>query len=328
MSLLQEIMSSLQDIAGAVQHFIAATPALQAVADMLLVIIPAALLLAFAGMGFVAATARILAVIRQRSAYEKCARQLALCGMGLGWLLLVASRIWLYFQPERFPAGSLPSYLVEMSWLLLSLAVLLSSIFFVLWRMLKNMAVLHMTIGIFSGVMGCVALGVTIISLRFLAAFAHPDTATIGMDRIFPLQWEAPFWTSVIYTLPLVFTMSAALGAFWLVLRRNRDDFGRDYYNTMIPWCATWARNGWMLLWLLLLASAGIQIWHTWQGGGFSQQEAILESSRILLWLIPALLWTMVCRSAIALRHKFTLLAALCLAAAFTLPWYLEMTRF
>ena len=54
MSLLQEIMSSLQDIAGAVQHFIAATPALQAVADMLLVIIPAALLLAFAGMGFVA----------------------------------------------------------------------------------------------------------------------------------------------------------------------------------------------------------------------------------------------------------------------------------
>ena len=328
MSILQETVASLQEIAGAAEQFVTSTPALRATVDMLFVIIPAALLLAFAGMGFLAAAARILALTRKRSAYEKCARQLAFCGMGLGWILLVASRIWLFFQTDRFPAGSLPSYLVEMSWLLLSLAVLLSSIFFVLWRMLKNMAVLHMTIGIFSGFTGCVALGIIVISLRFLAAFAHPDTASLGMEHIFPMQWDAPFWTSVVYAVPLIFAMPAALGAFWLTLRRHRDDFGRDYYNTMIPWCAAWARNAWLLLWLLLLASGGMQIWQTWQVSGLSQQEAILESSRILLWLIPALLWTLVCRSAIALRHRFTLLAALCLAAAFTLPWYLEMTRF
>ena len=94
----------------------------------------------------------------------------------------------------------------------------------------------------------------------------------------------------------------------------------------MIPWCAGWARNAWCLLWLLLLVSSGLRIWLHWQDGVFSAQDAVVESSRLLLWLIPVLLWTMVRRSAVALRHKLTLLAALLIAASFMLPYYLEAT--
>lgn len=327
MNVLQEVLNSLQEIFNVLLQFLTTTPALRTALDILILVVPWALLLAFSGMGFLAATARILVVKRKRVAYEKCSRQLAFLGMILGWGLLIGSRVWIYFQGGQFEPESAAFYLVEMSWLLFSLAVLLSSVFFVLWRLLKNMPILHMTIGIITALQSCVALASALITARFLAAIAHPDAATIDMGQIFPMDWQAPFWSAIVYTLPMLFVMPAGLGAFWLVLRRKHEDFGRDYYNMMIPWCASWARNAWTVLWLILIVSAGLQIWQGWKGGAFSQEEAILESSRVLLWLIPALLWTIVCRSSIALRHKLTLFLALCMAAGFTLPWYLELTR-
>ena len=48
-------------------------------------------------MGFMSATARILSITRRRSSYDKCARQLAVLGLILGWLLLIGGRIWLFF---------------------------------------------------------------------------------------------------------------------------------------------------------------------------------------------------------------------------------------
>ena len=213
-----------------------------------------------------------------------------------------------------------------MSWMLLGIAVLISSLYYALWKALKNMPVLHVTLGVLSGIQGCVAVVSSLAAARFLSALAHPDAAGLTLGDLFLPAWNAPLWSALCYTLPLVLAMPAAFGALWLPLRRTHDDFGRDHYNTMIPWCAGWARNAWCLLWLLLLVSSGLHIWLHWQDGVFSAQDAVVESSRLLLWLIPVLLWTMVRRSAIALRHKLTLLAALLIAVSFMLPYYLEAT--
>ena len=326
LNVLQPYLDTLLQYWSTLQRFLAENHTIALTWDVLCLVIPCAFLLAFTGMGFMSATARIFAVTRKRSSYEKCSRQLAFLGMMIGWGLLAGSRVWIFFQEKRFPPEI--TYLIEMSWLLLSLAVMLSSIYFVLWRLLKNMPVLHMTVGLISAVQACLTLVMILLTARFLAAFVHPEAATLTMEHIIPMSWDAPCWTAACYSLPLVFAMPAAFGSLWLVLRRNREDFGRDYYNTMIPWCAAWARNAWTVLWLILLTSGSVQMWLQWQSGSFDQQSALLDCARILLWAIPALLWAMVCRSAIAMRHKITLLLALAVAAAFTLPWYLELTSF
>ena len=58
----------------------------------------------------------------------------------------------------------------------------------------------------------------------------------------------------------LLLAMPAAFGCVWLLLRRSKDDYGRDHYNTVVPWCAAWARNAWGAVWLLLAVASGLEI--------------------------------------------------------------------
>lgn len=313
---------------NALEQFFLAYPQVRTAFDALSVILPLSALFAFTGLGFVSATARILSITRGRSSYEKGSRQLALLAVILGWTLLVGGRVWLHFTQEAHLPGTLNAFLVEMSWLLLSLGVLLSSVYFTLWRILRNLPILHVTLGMISAVQGCLATLAILATARMLASFAHPDAAGMGLQDLIPTSWDSPLWTVIAATGPLLLAMPAAFGAYWLLLRRTRDDFGRDHYNTMIPWCAVWARNAWAVLWLVLVVFTGVQIKSAWQGGGFTGQEAITESIRLLLWLVPVLLWTLVARSATPLRHKLALLAALVIAMSFTLPYFLELTRF
>lgn len=313
---------------NALQQILSASSYLQTAWDALSVIVPLAVLLAFAGLGYISATARILADIKRRSAFEKCARQLAFLGMMLGWILLVASRVWLHFTSDVHIPGSVGAYFLEMSWLLLSLGVMLCSIYYTLWRVLKNLPILHATIGLISAVQSSLATLAALGTMRLLAALAQPEAAGAGLQNLLPADWASPLWTALFCTVPLIFALAAAAGALWLPFGRARNDFGRDYYNAMISWCATWARNAWAVLWLALVAFTIIRISQSWGGEAFTSQDAILESTRLLLWLIPALLWTLVKRSQVALRHRATLAAALLVAMSFMLPYYLDLTYF
>ena len=160
-----------------------------------------------------------------------------------------------------------------------------------------------------------------------LTALARPDADMLTLGHIYVPGFGTPFWCALFWSLPLMLAIAGGMGAFWLVLRRNYDDFGRDHYNTMLPWCATWARNAWAVFWVVLLASSVFDVQNAWQNDTFTVTDAIMESAELLLWLVPALLWTFVARSATPMRHKITLLAALVLAIAIMLPYYLNMTE-
>ena len=314
---------------NALEQILSAWPWLRTAFDALSVIVPLAALFVFAGMGFISATARILADTRGRSAFEKCARQLAFLGMMVGWILLVGGRVWLHFTRGIYVPGSVSAYFLEMSWLLLSLGVMLSSVYYTLWRILKNLPILHATIGMISAAQSCFSAVAVLGTARLLAALALPDaTSGAGLQNLLPENLSSPLWTAAVCTVPLFIALPAAAGALWLPFRRKRDDFGRDYYNAMIPWCVAWARNAWAVLWLVILAFTVIRVSQALEGPGISSQEAILESTRLLLWLIPVLLWTLVRRSAVALRHRVTLAVALVLAMCFMLPYYLDLTGF
>lgn len=310
------------------QQILAAYPLLQTIWDCLIVIVPLATLLAYSGIQYLSATAKILAVSKRRSSYNKCARQIALLALILGWGLLVGSRIWLYFTQGEHAQGSLLNFLMEMSWLLLSLGVLFSSIYYCLWGVLKNMPVLHATLGMISAVQNCIALVCILFTLRLQAAAIPAEADAIALPEVFPESWNAPLWSAACYACPLIFALAGAISGCWLAIRRRKDDFGRDYYNAMLPWCAAWARNGWVLLWLLLVSSTALKFWNQIRVAPFDANAGILDASLLLLWLIPALLWAWLIKSRVPMRESWILFVNFVLSGLFMIPWYLELTTF
>lgn len=308
------------------QQLVAKWPFLQTIWDALCVIVPLSCMLALAGLYFISSTARIIGVTRKRSAFEKCSRQLAFLGLVIGWSLLVGGRVWLYYTQPQHQEGTLESYMLEMSWMLLSLGVLLSTVFYFLWRPLKNMPILHVTLGMISATQNCLALICILFTVRICATLATQAEKALALPVLFPDNWEAPIWTAACYTVPLLFALAAGFGACWLALRRKKDDFGRDYYNTMLPWCAAWAKNCWFVLLFLLVAASALRIWTSMQNAFFDIQIAVYETSSLLLWLIPALCWFYVQKCAMPLRNRWLLFIALLIAMGFTLPYFLEIT--
>lgn len=307
------------------QQILAAYPLLQTIWDALYVSVPLASLLAFSGIYFLASILKILAQTRKRTAFEKCSRQVAFLGLLLGWSLLIGSRVWLHFTGGTRMPGSFEAFMLEMSWLLFSMAVLLGSIFYSLWRVLKNMPILHTTLGMLSAAQSCIALTCILFTIRVVSAMGNVGQPPLTLPELFPTGWWTPLWYAIGYTMPLLLAMPAAISACWLAFRRKADDYGRDYYNLMIPWCSIWARNAWSVLWLFTLVFSCISIWQTWESGGFGQQEAIQETGRVLFWLIPALLWWKVAQSKFPLRHTWMLFVAFVLAGAFMVPYFLEL---
>lgn len=299
-------------------------PYLQIIWDALRVVAPLASLLAYAGLVFISATAKILSIVKKRSAFDKCSRQIALLALILGWALLIGGRVWLYVNPHV--SGSPENFLLEMSWLLLSLGVLFTTIYYTFWRILKNMPVLHSTLGMISGAQNCMALALILFTIRVCAGIAVINQDASKLPDLFPNVWNDPVWTAATYTLPLVFAMAGAFAACWLAARRKADDFGRDYYNLMLPWCVKWARNSWAILWILFLAASSMQLWPFFAQGNFIQEEIIIEGCRALLWLIPLLLWIGAAKSKVPMRHKWSMFIALLCAISFVLPYYLDIT--
>lgn len=299
---------------------------LQTCWDAACVIVPLAMILAFAGLFFISATAKILATARKRSSFDKCSRQLAILGLILGWTLLVGYRVWLYYtQAEHIP-GSLQNFMLELGWMLMSMGVLLSSIYYTLWRILKNMPVLHATLGMISATQNCLAFICVLFCIRLCAAATATETSHMAVADLFPSAWEAPLWTALCVSVPLIFAMAGAFGSCWMSLRRNKDDFGRDYYNQMLPWTTAWARNCWLVLWALLLVSDCLRLWMQYEHGTIDMDASVWMLGRLLLWLIPVLLWTIVCRSKIVIRNRWCLYAGWVIALSFMLPYFLEIT--
>ena len=327
MNILQEMAAALTTWVDVLRHLGQSYPLVHMAFEALKTALPLAGLLAFAGLGFISAAARALAITRKRASYEKCSRQLALLSLLLGWSLLICGRVWLFFSQDSYTPDSPSDFMVEMSWIMLGMAVLINSLYFGLWKILVKLPMLHVGMGIVSGIQGVIAIAASLAAARLLTALARPDAAELTLGHIYVPGFGTPFWCALFWTLPLMMAVAGGFGAFWLVLRRKYDDYGRDHYNTMLPWCATWARNAWALFWVVLLASSVFDIQRDWQSDAFTSMDAFKESAELLLWLVPALLWAVVGRSPAPLRHKLALLAALIISIAVMLPYYASMTE-
>lgn len=296
--------------------------ALQTPFFILCTVLPMTTLCALAGLPFMAVAAQAVGQVRQRSFYTKAARQLAALALVQGWVCTFAGALVLWQQlayAEQYPV-LMQGYMVW--WGLVAVCTLCISLYVVLWKSLRDWQLFHQCLGLVGGCLGAIVLyaGLNLVGTEQQIALG----LSIGtnMWELFVPQEESPLWAILYFLPPLALSLSAGLGALWLLARRKREDYGRDHYNTMLPWCAVWARNAWGVVWLVLLAMSimdFIQVWNIAPESAMPQELA-LQALYQLMWAAPALLWFVVARSKMPLRHTLTLVLAQVIAMGFTLP--------
>lgn len=298
------------------------------------------LLLCLTGLCFLAAAAQSRGLSRGRPAYGKCAAQLGGFAVRLAGLAVATGAAVLALRREEvmginFPAPSMEILRAHFPLALLPLAAiwaLLSAIFMGLYaglrEKLRNLPRLHQLPALFGGLSAYAALYLCLLYVyeqcAHFAAQAYTVSGAFDPHALFFPDADA-FWGAVSWLPFLAVALAGGFGALWLLLRRRTDDYGRDHYNLALAWCAGWARNAWILLWLLLLARFVLKVLAHSAESGWSFSLPVYRTDLLLLgiFLAPGLLWFGISRSPNPLRAKIALVLAPLIASAFI--WVIQM---
>ncbi len=303
-------------------------------------------IIAFPIMGIVG---QILSLMRQRTAYAKCAKQITQLTLILGWIVTLFSLIplWMrlsppmlsFIQAQENNVQGLPfneylqpiytSVYLQMhlyTFALLLAATLFITFFYALWSKWKEHRILIQSLALVSSCWYATAVYCIFCVFHADSLVAQGMKLPETLNAFLSPSMDATFWKAIPYLLPLSFALAAGLACVWLLMRRSRDDFGRDYYAQMLVWCAKWARNSWFLFWTILLVLVGVQ-WADLlkQENYLTNTEFIRSVAFMFMWLIPGILWTIAIKSAHPLRHKITLVLAFIFSVCSIIPIYLTL---
>jgi hypothetical protein len=219
--------------------------------------------------------------------------------LGAGSLTLAWLRLGL--KPEAL-SGVDPLYLAWPGGLL-GLGVVLLGLSLVFWSPLKKRSRVHVLLCLLAAVALVLFVPVLVNVLGHLLRDSHQGTA--GLETV----WWAPVRPfrgeyAGLFLGQLLVLGPGCAGAWMLVYvlrRRDRDDFGRDYYRYAAPLAARWA----MVFPLQVLFAA----WMVWQATDHWQVTLNQETGWVLgvflvMTLLAALLWFRVLRSAHPMREK------------------------
>ena len=284
--------------------------------QLVLFAVPLCLYLAAVMLPFVVLYGLIRAHFGRRSLMERCSRQQARFANFLNWLFLVCF-VGLGVV-KAVPYDTLaPVYRLALyvSGGLLLGGTVLWTVVVAAWKPLRKWPVLH---GVLAFVTGTCLAWIPIIALMLGRVYAQGtelpqenDVQTL-IALLLP-SLNDPFW---LYFGLLHFLEVAAAGSFglcWLLVRRRVDDFGRDYYVFAANWCGEWAAWGG---WVVLLLTGGLCAMLRLQGLlPFESSDGLLVFvvALFVFLLLPAILWTVIARSATPMRHKIGMVVSLLL---------------
>ncbi len=313
---------------------------------MLLILLCSLCFLSVTVLPIMAMAGQTLSLIRQRTAYAKCAKQISLLALILGWVLTIAGGyfFWLRLGPTilaHMPTEgqSLNLYIIwqnihKETYLLAHMyaqgllvgATLCLTLFYALWKHWKNHRVFIQCFALVAACWYGMSLFATLSIISADAAITLGTIPEQSLHNFFLPSMESTYWNAAPYALPLAFALAGGISCIWLILRRNIDDFGRDYYAQMLPWCTSWARNGWLIFWLILFASTALQWVNLLHQDDYLSSPVFMQSvAYVLLWLIPGILWTITMRSQHPLRHKATLVLAFLFGMMSIVPIYMSI---
>ncbi|WP_285907946.1 hypothetical protein [Pseudodesulfovibrio pelocollis] len=260
------------------------------------------------GCPAVAVSSEAAARFKGRVFLDKYGQQVAAMGAVLFPLFLIILAGSIGLATVRFP--QLTSRLLDpASPFLISLAALgvfalLGPAYFLTWKKLRESRGIHMLLGI--GAALAAATGVAVTVPAKLLAGLPPEAVQAGLGP------GSMLWPMATMHIILCVTAAAGLSCVYLVLRRHRDDFGRDYYRFSLNLASRWAVaamlsflacQGWLLAVLpepLATMTTGTPLGLVWAAG-------------CGLGLICAILWLVTARSQTPLRFKGLTFVAACL---------------
>ncbi len=268
--------------------------------------VPLTMLLAFAGSGFMIGSLQVAGAISKRSSYDKAARQMASVALVIGWLLLVGSRVWLFFSSDSYVPASMVANIVELSWCIFGFAVIALSVHFAVWRFLAAHRICHSLLAFLSGINGVAGCAAILGSLRVLMALELPNADKISLPDLFNFQlFPSSLWYAGAMILPLALALPASFGLVWLLLRRRRDDFGRDYYTKTMKWVSLWGAIAWIPVIVLTGAIVFLEIESVLRSGAqLTPSMLLLHGCRLLPSLLTCIFLIVIRCSSLPMRLK------------------------
>ncbi|MCC8193985.1 MAG: hypothetical protein LIP28_05000 [Deltaproteobacteria bacterium] len=264
---------------------------------------------------FIAIASEFLAMRTKRAFYARTARQIAQMSLTAGIAAAVFTGCAIAWFAADEPALLAEPYLPPLALAggSIGIALLLLAVY-VKTRPEKGPAGKdHLTLGLAAGAWAAFSLFCcTGLARRLLHSppefdLSLPWTAQLTLFLAIPA--DSFFRPLLIESVPLGFAFAAAFACLWLLLMREKQDYGRDYYAFALPYCAKWAA-----VFTLLAVCAGGYVFHEARGlmlPELSREPSLLlDLSSAVLPILACLIWLLVARSAHPMRNKISIVLA------------------
>ncbi|OBQ52156.1 hypothetical protein [Halodesulfovibrio spirochaetisodalis] len=278
-------------------------------------------LFAVPSLPLISAISQSIAKSQKKSFYDKFGKQLTrMCLIygGLAFAALgVATARYLTIDPTVLQGPYQLPLIAAACVSVLAAAVV--TMYLMVWKTMRKQKGAHMTLGLVSSVLLFAAVTCLAIVANCLLDPAHPLPAVATPVEVLIALITTANTTSFIFFLAIGFLMGLTLcGAFsqvYLLARRDKDDFGRDYYKFAMPYAAKWAICGAVLQLAasvtLLDVTVFIDIISTNVPADLMQNPAFVAWAFTLgLPVFACILWTFIVLSAAPMRRKVSIYCA------------------
>ncbi|SBV91027.1 membrane hypothetical protein [uncultured delta proteobacterium] len=293
-----------------------ALPPAEALIACALTAVAASFVLAGSFGAFFAIASEFLSIRAKRAFYARAARQIAQMTLAAGVLAAMfcgGAAAW-FAKGER--ALLAPPYILPLA--LTGVAILVALGLLALYiriRPDKGYAGKdHLIVGLAAGVWAAFSLFCcTGVARRLLHSPPEFDLTlpwAAQLTLFFSIPADSFFWPLLLESVPLGFAFAAAFACVWLLLMRERQDYGRDYYTFALPYCAKWA-FGFTLPAVLAGAFVFYESRELMLPELSQEPSLLLDGLSAALPLLACLLWLFVARSAHPMRRKISVVLAL-----------------
>lgn len=238
---------------------------------------------------------------KKRIFFDKYGQQVGAMGLILLVFLIVIYGAGVGISLNKYPhlleQNLTPASPFFLGTALLGVFAVFGLIYLLTWKKMRNAKALHILIGAISAISAISAVAITTpAKLAFNLSQGTPSQESLAVASAIALP------VSAMYAF-LSLSAAAALSLAYLVLRRKKDDFGRDYYNFSLKLAARWAM-------LPMLGFLGCQGW-LYASLTEKLQTLILGTPLAFVWaglvaigVIAVAIWMVIARNESPLRLK------------------------